>query len=192
MSSMFASVRSAVFGVIAVLVLGIPSGAIAQVPVSSFEQLPTWLRVGDTVYVTDAAGREHKGTIGGLSASSLSLLVGGTPQDFRKENISTITRRRPDSLGNGALIGLAVGAGLATVGVAALCAGDESCDAGGAILVVGLYGGIGAGIGVGIDALTPGKKVLVYSAPSASSAARISVSPLVSPGRGGLAVSVRF
>ncbi len=75
--------------------------------------IPTRLGVGDTVYLTD-----HKGKTGALSAASLSRLVGGVPQDFRKADIGTIRWQRPDPLGNGALIGLAVGAGLATVAVA--------------------------------------------------------------------------
>ena len=114
MSSMFAWVRPAA---IAVLVVGIPSGAIAEAPVPSFDQLATRLRVGDTVYVTDAAGREHKGTISDLSASSLALLVEKTPRDFPKANVHTIQSQQPDSLANGALIGLAVGAALATAGL---------------------------------------------------------------------------
>jgi len=57
---------------------------------------------------------------------------------------------------------------------------------------VAVLGGVGAGIGTLIDAGTPGKKVLVYRAPAASPAARVSVLPLVSPRRQGLAVSVRF
>jgi hypothetical protein len=62
----------------------------------------------------------------------------------------------------------------------------------GLLIVPLMFAGIGAAAGALIDALIPGKKVLVYSAPSASSAARVSVSPLVSRGRQGVAVSVRF
>ena len=190
MSSMFAWVRPAA---IAVLVVGIPSGAIAQAPVSSFDQLATRLRVGDTVYVTDAAGREHKGTIGDLSASSLALLVEKTPRDFPKANVHTIQSQQPDSLANGALIGLAVGAALATAGLIYGEVTDPGYTSAGAVVgTVAVLGGVGAGIGTLIDAGTPGKKVLVYRAPAASPAARVSVLPLVSPRRQGLAVSVRF
>jgi hypothetical protein len=52
--------------------------------------------------------------------------------------------------------------------------------------------GIGAGAGVGIDALIPGKKVVVYRAASGAAAAQISVAPILTPKRQGVAVRVVF
>ena len=56
--------------------------AAAQEPVTSFDQLNTRLKVGDTVWITDAQGREVTGKIRALSPASLLLDAGGTPHDF--------------------------------------------------------------------------------------------------------------
>jgi len=105
--------------------------------------------------------------------------------------VATITVRRADSLRNGALIGLGIGGGLVLVGC---LASAESGDAGWCVLGAAVYGGIGAGIGVGIDALIPGKKILAYRAPGAAglSHARLSVAPVVTPRAKGVAVSFAF
>ena len=43
------------------LIILLPALAAAQDPVKSFDQLNTRLKIGDTIYVTDAQGREVKG-----------------------------------------------------------------------------------------------------------------------------------
>jgi len=40
-----------------------PPVARAQEPVKTFDQLNTLLKVGDTIRVTDARGREHQGKV---------------------------------------------------------------------------------------------------------------------------------
>ena len=45
----------------AMLIAILPALAAAQEPVKSFDQLNTRLKPGDTVWVTDAQGRESKG-----------------------------------------------------------------------------------------------------------------------------------
>lgn len=92
----------------------------AQDVATSFEQLRALVKPGDTVYVTDASGRRTKGKLGELSAASLELLVRQTQSDGSEKwvpkarlsegEVRQITRERHDSLWNGALIGLAVGA----------------------------------------------------------------------------------
>ena len=100
--------------------------AAAQEPVRDFTQLNTRLRPGDTVWVTDAQGREVKGQIRALGADALTL-EGGGGRTFGAPDVRTIEVRRNDSLGNGALIGLGVGGGLAL----GLClANADSNDAG--------------------------------------------------------------
>ena len=61
----------------------------AQPAVSSFDQLAAKVKVGDTVYVTDATGLEYKGRISDLSASSLALLI----RDKRRESRRSILRQ---------------------------------------------------------------------------------------------------
>lgn len=55
-----------------------PSDARAQLVARSFGELQGLVRPGETVVVTDENGRELKGKLGEISASSLALLtIGG-------------------------------------------------------------------------------------------------------------------
>jgi hypothetical protein len=170
--------------------LAVPAPSAAQEPVTSFDQLNTRLKPGDTVWVTDAQGRAVKGKIQALAPDSL-LLKGDGARTIAADDVRIITERRRDSLANGALIGLAVG-GVGT-GVACL-ASTEGPDQDWCLLAALVYGGIGAGIGVGIDALIPGKKRVAYRAPGTPGAApaRISLAPIVTPRARGVAVSFAF
>jgi len=163
--------------------------AAAQEPVREFSQLNTRLRPGDTIWVTDARGREVKGRILSLGAEELTL-EGGGDRTFGAPDVTTIAVRRSDSIGNGALIGLAVGGGLAVAGcVAESGYSDSFCPA-----YILLYPAMGLGIGAGIDALIPGKKILAYRAPGAAGApsARLSIAPFVTPRVKGVAVSFAY
>ena len=134
----------------AVVILLLPTISAAQEPVKSFDQLNTRLKVGDTVWVTDAQGREVRGKIRDLGASSLDLAVnGGRP--MTASEISQVRVKRRDSLVNG----VAIGAMCGVVGGLFLSAGgDES-------LMEPQYGvtlgvAVGAGIGLAVDALRSG------------------------------------
>jgi hypothetical protein len=170
------------------LLLAVASAA-AQEPVRDFSQLNTRLRPGDTIWVTDAQGREVKGQI--LSLAPDQLTLEGGARTFAGPDVKAISVRRGDSLRNGALIGMGVGGGLVAVGC--LAAGEEGD---GAWCVAGalIYAGIGAGIGVGIDALIPGKKIVAYRAPGSGSVshARLSIAPVVTRRSKGLALSFAF
>jgi len=177
----------------ALLLLPVLAGA--QEPVKSFDQLNTRLKVGDTIYVTDAQGRETKGKIRDLGPSALTL-DSGTAAIVQADAVRLIVERKPRPIGRGALWGLGIGAaaGLALgVAVVAGCDGDDDCA--GAILVLGgLFGGWGAGTGAVIGALIPGKTLVLYRAPgtAGASSARFSLAPVITPARKGVAVSVRF
>ncbi len=173
------------------LLIAMPMLAAAQAPVTSFDQVLTRVKIGDTVFVTDATGREVKGKVLDLSASSLALRSEGTRQQIPAAEVRTLQWQEHDSLINGMLIGLCVGAGVGFV----MGLGIAEDDANQALVgtVFGLVGaGIGVGAGVGIDASIPGKKVLVYRAPSSPSAGRISIAPILTPRRQGFAVRVVF
>ncbi len=180
--------RHAALGAVAWLLAA--TGTFAQTPVSDFGQVPTRVRVGDTVYVTDSSGRQHKGMLFDVSASRLVLESGGKRRDFPAGQVAAISWRAPDSLGNGALAGMAVGAGLTGIALLGSC-GSTDCG-GWAFLAMLAYGGIGAGIGAGIDALIPGKMIPVYRSASGTQGASFSFSPILSPRRQGLAATVRF
>ena len=171
--------------------LGAPAPAAAQEPVKSFDQLNTRLKVGDKVWVTDAQGRELQGKIHSLSSDALTLGTDGA-RTFAARDVSAIRERPPDSLKNGALIGFGVGGGLALG--ACLSYAEGSDDGGWCAALVGIYGALGAGLGVGIDALIPGKKRVAYRAPGAAGAAqaRLSVAPVIMPRHRGVAVSFSF
>jgi hypothetical protein len=175
----------------ALLIVLLPALAAAQEPVKSFDQLNTRLKPGDTVWVTDMQGREIKGKIQGLAPNALTLNADGA-KTLAARDISAIREREPDSLKNGALIGLGVGGGLALVACLGLAEG--SGDSGWCAAVVGVYGAVGAGIGVGIDALIPGKKRVAYRAPGAagSAQARLSFAPVITPRAKGVAVAFSF
>ena len=142
--------------------LAAPAPCAAQEPVTSFDQLNTRLKPGDTVWVTDGQGREVKGKIHGARARGRHA-EGATARTFAAGDVRLISARRDDRSANGALIGLAVGRRWCRHRVPGDCEDDRSeqgwCLAGAAPV----YGGIGAGIGVGIDALIPGKKLVGLS-----------------------------
>jgi len=164
--------------------------AAAQEPVRTFDQLDTRLKPGDTVWVTDAQGREIKGKITSLAAEALALKADGS-RTFSAADVRLVEERRGDSLLNGGLIGFGIGG----VGFGLTClATIDDQDRGWCALVTVVYGGIGAAAGVAVDALIPGKKIVVYRAPAPGGArtSRLSVSPLVTPRTKGVALSFAF
>ena len=161
----------------------------AQEPVRDFSQLNTRLRPGDTVWVTNAQGQEVKGKIQALAPDSLALKGDGT-RSFAAGDVRLIIERERDSLANGALIGLAVGA--VSMGVVCLAEIEEGPDV--CVSAALVYGGVGAAIGVGIDALIPGRKILAYRAPGSNGAsqARLSMAPVITPRTKGVAIALSF
>jgi len=127
---------------------------------TSFDQLPLLVKPGDTVYVTAFSGNTVRGRIEQLTSTSLGLTVNGNRRDLLQTNVSQIRQWRNDSLKNGALIGLAVGAGVGTASTIANCSDRNSEACGTAAISIPLLGGLGAAIGVGIDALIPAKQTI--------------------------------
>ena len=118
------------------------------------------------MYVTDITGRETKGKVVELSASALVLDVKGIQQRMDQGRVRHV-QRQGDSLWNGLLIGVGVGASAmlmadpryerCTTGTQKLCANSQI---GQRVLAVGILGAAGAGI----DALI-GRRKSVYLAP---------------------------
>jgi hypothetical protein len=158
----------------------------AQGIAGSYEQLRQLVELGDRVRVVQGDGTEVAGEILDLSSSSLALQVKGVRVEVPERDVRTIRMRRPDSLRNGALWGF--GAGAAFLVVATLREGDSLGMP--TVLIGAVFGGIGAGMGVGVDAIIMGRQV-VYARPGASSA-RVRVSPLLARDRHGAQLSVRF
>lgn len=162
----------------------------AQELAGSFDQLRVLVKRGDTITLTDTTGREVTGRIVDLSPAALAVLVGKERHDFPAGAVSTISQRREDSLGNGAKVGFATGFVLGLIGGLSVASTHDEVGAGTATVVALFYGGLGAGIGVGLDAMV--KTTQVIYAKTGGAAPSIALAPLVTPARKGLAVSVRF
>jgi hypothetical protein len=159
---------------------------------TSFEQLQLLVKPGDSVYVTDSSGNTVKGRISQLSSTSFGLTVNGQRRDLLQTDVWQIRQWRNDSLKNGALIGLGVGAGLGTVGaIGCWSAEGESCGAA-AVGLIGLAGGIGAAIGVGLDALIPAKQTIYQNYTSNRTSGTFRVAPIVNRKDKGIKVAFSF
>ena len=170
-----------------VLAAAAAAAPLAEAQRVTFDRLALQLTQGDPVTVTDGDGQELRGRIVDLSSSTLALETDGLRRDLDRGDISVIQRRERDSLTNGALVGFASGVAFAVTLVAAECSGCAG-DASYAPWYA-LFGAAGAGIGAGLDSLHQGSRV-VYRA--ASSDRRLAVSPVVSPERQGVSVSLGF
>jgi hypothetical protein len=126
------------------------------------------------VYVTDALGSETKGRLVSWIGSEIVLQTGAGPRTFKPGEAVRIDLRG-DSLKNGALIGL--GVGLAMGGLAA-----AGCDCGGGDAAIVVFSAaFYTFVGVGIDALVPGRTPLWNAGPRRS--ARNGLTFRVSPER---------
>jgi len=166
-----------------------PQPAAAQ-EARSFEQLQILVKPGDRIFITDSMGNITDGKVAGLSASSLRLTSKGAIKDWSESDVSRIRQWRRDSLKNGALIGTGVGLGLGIFGAAVFCGEWGDCGAE-AVAFVAFYTGVGAGVGVGIDALIPSKQTVYIGAPR-TTLSRIKVKPIVGNSRKGVAVAFSF
>jgi hypothetical protein len=176
---------------LALLLLGSsPQLATAQEPVRDFSQLNTRLKPGDTIWVTDAQGREIKGKIRGLAPSSLTL--DGGAGTMEADAVRLIMEGKGQQKFKGAMYGLAAGGGAAVLLLLAAGSCDaEDCEI---LYYVGapIAAGAGAGIGVALGAVTHKAGRVVYRAPGAQAAPRLSVAPLVTPRARGVVISFAF
>ena len=157
------------------------SSASAQTVATSFEELERILRTGQTVEVVDAGGQRTRGKIADLAGASLVVLVPAT-RTFTEADVVEITAI--DRLWNGALIGGAVGAGLATWDYLI----DPSEPGNAAVYAVAI--GLGTAIGAGIDALVNRGGRVLYAAPPQRQTPLISL--VLGHYRRGALVSLRF
>jgi hypothetical protein len=67
-------------------------GCATAPPAVTFSDLAARVARGNTVYVTDAAGRERKGRIGAVSADALTLEVDGTRQVIEARDVRQVER----------------------------------------------------------------------------------------------------
>ncbi len=175
--------------------LSTAAAASAQDPAASFDALAGRIEVGQRIWVTDTAGREVRGRLERLSSDALVLKASGL-ETFAAPDVRRVRARARDSLKNGTLIGLGIGASLGT----AWCIGAIADDSGDIDAPVEcaegftVFPALGALIGLAVDAVIPGKVRVVYQAPPSQEASRavLIVVPLFSARVKGLAVSFGF
>ena len=158
----------------------------AQHIANSFEELRVLVRQGDTVSVVNAAGRTITGKIEDLSTTSLMLMVDSQRQDLHESNVQAVLRHQRDSLANGALWGVAIGGGLGLITASVL--GDRLYWSTGAWMAIN--GGIGASVGVAVDALITRAQVIYERRPGLG--ASLHMSPLVGSAEVGMLLSLTF
>jgi hypothetical protein len=167
----------------------------AQEAAASFDALAGRIHVGERIWVTDATGREVRGRLERLSSDGLVLKANGL-ETFAAADVRRVRARDRDSLKNGTLIGLGVGGAMGT----AWCFGAVADDSGEIDARVEcfegftVFPGLGALIGLAVDALIPGKMRVVYQAslPQGASRASLIVVPLFSSRARGLVVSFAY
>lgn len=170
------------------LLFGVPRSAACQGVAETLNELRLLVREGDRVRVLDAQGHETRGRILSIAPDVLTLRVSTERREWRASDVSQVWMRYRDSLGNGALWGLGVGAVIGGASFTALA--DRRDQAQAAAIGALFYGGIGAGIGVGVDALIAREKVILERRGKPTSAARLV--PLMAPRVRGAVVLVSF
>jgi hypothetical protein len=167
--------------------VAVPSQASAQRAATSFEELSLLIGTGDTITVRDSNGVETTGKLGSLTAHGLTIVSDGRPREWGDGDVSRIFQRKPDSLANGALWGLAGGAGASGALAAIVCYG-EGCDPLIAVSIA-VYAGLGAAVGVGIDSLIKESR-MIYEQPSRSAA--LTFAPILTHGKRGVMLMVKY
>ena len=156
----------------------------------AFEELGQKVKPGQSLVLKDSEGNSVSGKLVSISGSEIVILRQRAlrrdqEERFQAGSISRI--QRPDTMLEGALIGL--GVGLAGAGaIASTNEWNPDYGAPGAFMVYGaLLGGVGAGVGMAVDSAF---KTTIYDA--SKTKARVNIAPMVRGGRKGVLATVRF
>ena len=162
------------------------SAASAQPPQGAMRDLGTMLIPGMTVWITESGGREEKARIVGVSGDLVTATTSGGIRRLALTDVVRVRVHDSDRVINGALIGVgvAVASGLF---LCHLTETWENCrdDVGPMFRI----GAIGAGVGIGLDALIRGRRT-IYEAAARST--RLRAAPILARHAGGLKVSLSF
>lgn len=143
------------------------------------------LQFGETLYLETASGGRVRGKLQDFDGDRIR--VDGLSFSLSQGEVRRIEAKVDDSVGNGGLIGAGIGAGSA-IALCALMGGD--CKE--FLLFLGpVYAGAGAGFGVLVDSLHHGRR-LVYVAPPSGPERKLTLSPIWTRDRLGIAVSFSF
>lgn len=175
---------------VVLLTAGLCASTAAIAAAQAFEENPRTLAStvvpGATVWITDLGGAERRMRIVSVSDDMISASVGDEIRQLRAADIVRVRARQSDSVMNGALIG----AGSAIAGGLLLCRLTETWEnCRDDIGPISLMGAIGAGVGIGLDALIR-RRQTIFDRSAGSS--RLRAAPILAADAQGLQVSVRF
>ena len=157
--------------------------ALGQTATDPLVEFPGQITQGQNVLVVDTSGREYKGRVADLSASSMMLQIGGQSRRFAATDGATTHHR--DSLIEGMFIGAGLGAGLGLWDYLI----DPSEPGNGA--VTGAMIILGGGIGALVDA---GFQKALYRVPAPTVSGYLIVVPqfVLSPEQTSLRITLKF
>jgi hypothetical protein len=173
-------------GIALCVVFSLSTGSAASAQTSQKASLETAMSPGMTVWITDSGGAEAKTRIVGVSGDIVTTTAGNDIRRLRTTDVMRVRVRHSDSVINGALIG--AGAALASgLFLCSLTEPWENCrdDVGPMFRI----GAVGAGVGIGIDALVRGRRTIYEAAPGST---RLRAAPIVVRHARGLQVSLSF
>lgn len=122
------------------------------------------------IYVTDAKGKEVKGTLLSLGTDAVVVMVGTQPTTVPWNDVALI-QQRGDSSGDGVLQGLGIGLGLGLITFSGYCGWSPEC----LLFYSAKPALMGAATGWALDALVVGRTT-VYKAPKPSRKVKSKVS----------------
>ena len=158
------------------------SPAIAQ---TSGERIPDVVKTGQRVSIIDDEGRQIDGRVEGTSAESIRVALRKGTQEIPVDRIVRIDR--PDSLRNGAYIGL--GFGTATSAIMAGFATQAENPQWGIVVATCAYNVVAYTLlGTGIDAMFNNRRTLFERGPGV----KARLSPVVGRGVRGGAISLTW
>jgi len=160
-------------------------------PASSFYELRDRgvVRIGDKIFLTDAEGDVIAGKIESLAWEDAILTLG--TRTISEADIRRIEVEMHDPLANGAMIGAASGAGMILIGYAIDRLQGRSEAVTDTLAFAGIFGGLGAALGLGIDDVVKDRR-LIFDAAKHKSAWNLRIVPLLSKHQKGIAVSLSF
>lgn len=162
-----------------------PMSARAQGVASDFDGLHGRVLLGETVKVTDKDGVSIRGKLRRLTNTELTVAIADQERTVPAEEIAEVKARRSGPLWNGAVIGAAS----VLIPGATIAAKYDCVNCALGILV---WTGIGAAIGVGVDALIKGDVTVMKLAPAGAAKTRVSLAPVVQRERRGVFCTISF
>ena len=171
----------------------------AQTTASGAEDFSALVGTRSSLIVIDDAGKETSGRLLRADRESLTMTAAGRELTFERQHVTSVYERG-DSVKNGMYIGLVTGAAVGIAGgvSSTQCGGffgARACTGGdkARLAAIGgtMLGALGMGIGVGIDALITGRR-LVYDRPRRSARRTILIAPALAPSMTTLSLAVAW